>query len=452
MSQYYFPVFDDLSRLEKHQTIVNLLEDVIIPNIPSNNDLEWMDVVSYGYSQAKQYQKSIDWGEKILSASNNPQQKYNTRFNLVKNYLNINYPETVLKYCDLNLKVDPEDWEMQLYKSIAFYALNEKEKSYEILKDLSKNKQIPTKPLMSVHFNMGIHLLREGKFKEGMQKLSIGRKMKIWGSHTHKFGIPQWDGKSYPGKSILFVGEGGIGDEFISARFYKHIRDMGMIPHFASCHHNAKVFKRIGFETARNYTKFKTDIPDIQDFDFWLPVMDIGFIMDLDFKDLWYGSYVNVDEKYNEKWKSIIPKSNKKKVGLKWRGNPLYEHELHRTIPIQEIIKNLDDYELVSLQKEDADELNDRDDVLHLNDKLETIDDLIGAIEQLDLVITSCTSIAHISAAMGKKTIIFVPIMNYHIWSEEGNKSSWYGDNVILMRQQTPRKWDECIIEMKNYI
>ena len=87
-----------------------------------------------------------------------------------------------------------------------------------------------------------------------------------------------------------------------------------------------------------------------------------------------------------------------------------------------------------------------------LSDKLETWDDTLACIENLDYVITSCTSIAHAAAAMGKKTIILVPISAYYTWSHSGEQSPWYGDNVILLRQQRPRTWDEPIEKLKSLI
>ena len=39
--------------------------------------------------------------------------------------------------------------------------------------------------------------------------------------------------------------------------------------------------------------------------------------------------------------------------------------------------------------------------------------DTFSLVSQMDLVITSCTSIAHIAAAQGKEVCVFVPIMEY---------------------------------------
>jgi hypothetical protein len=67
------------------------------------------------------------------------------------------------------------------------------------------------------------------------------------------------------------------------------------------------------------------------------------------------------------------------------------------------------------------------------------------AIANLDIVITSCTSIAHIAAGMGKETWVLVPVLPYHTWTYKSpeNRSSPYYDNVRLFRQTTKSKWND---------
>jgi hypothetical protein len=58
----------------------------------------------------------------------------------------------------------------------------------------------------------------------------------------------------------------------------------------------------------------------------------------------------------------------------------------------------------------------------------------------MDLVITSCTSVAHMSAALGVETWVVVPILPYYMWSVPGEKSAWY-DSVTLFRQEKYGDW-----------
>jgi hypothetical protein len=62
-------------------------------------------------------------------------------------------------------------------------------------------------------------------------------------------------------------------------------------------------------------------------------------------------------------------------------------------------------------------------------------------IEGLDKVITSCTSVAHLSAAMGKETWIISPVLPYYLWADGKDTSIWYR-NVRLFRQEKFGNWD----------
>jgi ADP-heptose:LPS heptosyltransferase len=78
--------------------------------------------------------------------------------------------------------------------------------------------------------------------------------------------------------------------------------------------------------------------------------------------------------------------------------------------------------------------------------------DTFSIISQMDLVITSCTSIAHIAAAMGKEVCVFVPIMEYYVWTSSNEKSWWYGDNVHMLKQKRPRNWAEPLQQLKEFL
>jgi ADP-heptose:LPS heptosyltransferase len=81
---------------------------------------------------------------------------------------------------------------------------------------------------------------------------------------------------------------------------------------------------------------------------------------------------------------------------------------------------------------------------------LTDFDQTLAIIENLDVLITSCTSVAHASAAMGKRTIIITPISAYYTWCHSMKQSPWYGDHVTILRQQKPRVWDEPLAELKE--
>jgi hypothetical protein len=72
-------------------------------------------------------------------------------------------------------------------------------------------------------------------------------------------------------------------------------------------------------------------------------------------------------------------------------------------------------------------------------------EDTLAALSKMDLIITSCTSIAHAAAAMGKPTWVITPILPYHTWAwgaPESCVSPYYG-SVKLYRQQKAKEWNQ---------
>ena len=371
------------------------------------------------------------------------------RFNLGKCYLNANEPIKSRNAFSILVNQSPENYDLQMDLAAAMYACNQKTEAMGILLELDENSwKLDSKNEKVIKFNLGSHYIRSGDFKKGMEYLSLGREIRVFGTDTHKFPIPKWDGSTQPGKHVLFVGEGGIGDEIINSRFVRNLNNVGMMASIASCHSVHSIFSRMPFEKTQGYTKFTSNIKDIESYDYWTPIMNLPFTMKVDIVDLWDGPYLTADPIYNEKWKNRL--TGDFKVGLRWAGNPLYEQDLHRTISLPDIYSALPAcWTKYSIQKDNTEILKDFPDITNLESELETFEDALGCINNLDVVITSCTSVAHAAAALGKRVFVMVPIMDYYVWGEGKSTTSWYGDNVTLIRQTKPRNWDSAYAELK---
>jgi ADP-heptose:LPS heptosyltransferase len=67
----------------------------------------------------------------------------------------------------------------------------------------------------------------------------------------------------------------------------------------------------------------------------------------------------------------------------------------------------------------------------------------------LDLIITSCTSVAHVAAALGKPTWVVMPLLPYYTWADMKKDSYWY-KSAQLYRQKFWRNWQDPFIEVKE--
>lgn len=171
--------------------------------------------------------------------------------------------------------------------------------------------------------------------------------------------------------------------------------------------------------------------------------MSAAHILGYDSDNFPGGAYLNAEPK------KLFSKQGTLKVGIRWAGNPEFEHEQHRKFDPQPLLDlhNINGITLYSLQRDN--DLVDGLPFADLRDQMKTWEDTASIIQGLDLVITSCTSIAHLSAALGKETWVIVPVLPYYAWAVPKEKTVWY-DSVKLFRQETYGNWDAPLTAVRE--
>jgi hypothetical protein len=279
-----------------------------------------------------------------------------------------------------------------------------------------------------VVFNLGWHEMRHGNLKKGLQMMDAGR-------FINCFGLPRlegeiWRDQDLTNKTLLFRCENGFGDQIMNFRFAKDFQNKGARV-VISCHPQLMaLFSRHGFVCIDNGAT-----PYIH-YDYWVPSMSAAHILGYDTDTFPGQQYLTAQPK------TLYAKPNTLKVGIRWAGNPEFEHEQHRRFDPQPLIDmhEINGVTLYSLQRDEN--VIDGLPFADLRDQMKTFDDTASIIQGLDLVITSCTSIAHLSAALGKETWVIIPVLPYYAWAAPGEKSVWY-ETVKLFRQTEYGNWDE---------
>ena len=140
------------------------------------------------------------------------------------------------------------------------------------------------------------------------------------------------------------------------------------------------------------------------------------------------------------------------KVGIVWTGNPGQERNAERSIPL-ELLLPLAEHPNVWLYGLQA--FHGRDEIERLGAS-DLICDLGGQLEkrgltvaatallQMDLVITCCTSIAHLCGALGVEAWVLICKNPYWVWMRERTDSPWY-PSVKLYRQTEVDNWKDVI-------
>lgn len=299
-------------------------------------------------------------------------------------------------------------------------------------------------------FNRGWYEMMNGNLLEGFTLMNAGRSAGLWGNKHIGTDKSIWDGEdNLRGKSILFVCEAGLGDQILFIRFVKEIAARGgKVVVACEDYSLGSIFARIPQVSA--VVNYQNTLSVYHDY--WIPSMAAPQILKTEYEDLSGKPYLTAKKEYVDKFKKLI-ESDKLKVGIRWLSMPvegvcstLGDAYLSRKFPAQlmfDAVLGHDNIQLYSLQRDEgADQLPRMSGIIDLAPELKTWEDTCGIIEHLDLVITSCTSIAHLAAAMGKPTWIVVPLMAYYTWALPGEKTPWY-DSVRLFRQKTYGRWNE---------
>jgi len=290
-------------------------------------------------------------------------------------------------------------------------------------------------------FNRGWMEMWRGNLLKGFELIERGRRAEVFGSKPPSKTVPRWNGEeNISGKTVLLNGEGGFGDEIANARFAKLLAKRGARV-IASAHPGlVSLFERV--EGVAEVIPHSA-LPDAA-YDYWVPAMSAALPLKLSYETLPNEPYMAADFHAERAWGDVLDRQStgKLKIGIRWSGNPKFEHEQHRRFPPEPLIalSELPGVAVFSLQR-DHDIRDLPEQVIDLQHRLETWEDTAAVIANLDLVITSCTATAHLAGAMGKEVWVITPILPYYIWAKPGDTSPWY-KTARLFRQEAFGNWD----------
>ncbi len=142
------------------------------------------------------------------------------------------------------------------------------------------------------------------------------------------------------------------------------------------------------------------------------------------------------------------------KVGLVWAGSATQKDNHHRSCPLDHYLTlaDLPGMQFYSLQTPLAvgqSEPASRPRIVDLEAELTDYARTAALVEQLDLVISVCTSVAHLTGAMGKPVWILLAHYADWRWAREGEASAWY-PSARLFRQRAPGDWAELLERVRS--
>lgn len=309
-----------------------------------------------------------------------------------------------------------------------------------------------------VLYNRSLLLLLMGDFKHGFRGYEARwRQGPPLALPKFVLGKPRWDGKEFHDRKLMIMMEQGHGDTIQFCRYLPYIKELGENISVL-CSKNLIELVRPILPEAKWFTH---DDP-IPEFDTYATMMSLPLLMGTEPDSIPAEvPYLSATEKYKEKWKNKIKENGKLKVGLCWSGSKNHPKDHIRSIKSEQIKLLLvnHDVDFYTMEKgrgeDDAKQFTQEfANVIEFGSKIEDFSDSAAIIEQMDLIITVDTAVAHLAGAMAKPVWTMLLFNADWRWLIGREDSPWY-PTMKLFRQKTRDEWktvlDTVAQELKNY-
>lgn len=296
-------------------------------------------------------------------------------------------------------------------------------------------------------WDRALTLLLRGDFAPGFEQYEW--RWKLDRSPPREFKEPMWDGAELKGKTLLIHQEQGFGDMIQFARYAPMVKDRGGAVVVEVQPELARLFS-----TLPGVDKVVIRGAPLPGFDLYIPMMSLAkvFATTLDTvpADIPYLTPPDVAAVQ-------LPASmeRRRQIGIVWAGKPTHQNDKNRSCTFRDFIEllGMPGVSVFSLQKgpREADIAAECCEslVLNLGPRLNDFADTAAVIQQLDMVITVDTSVAHLAGALGKPVWVLVPHAPDWRWMTDTDSSPWY-PSMRLFRQEKHGDWDSVFIKVRR--
>jgi hypothetical protein len=253
---------------------------------------------------------------------------------------------------------------------------------------------------------------------------------------------PLWDGsQSLENKHLLVHPEQGFGDTIMACRFLNYLEHKGAKITFAVPRQLKSLMET--FVTSADLVAVGDNVGKI---DYHCPLMSLPHLTAGCWDELPSSDrYLQAPIFAKDKWNGHFPDGNKLRVGFVCSGNPVHANDFNRSILMSELLAVFPEgaeYHLLQkdLKNTDKAALLRRPDIIRHDSNIVDFADTAAICENMDLVVTVDTSVAHLAGALGIKTLLMTPLWPEWRWGLDRSKSKWY-PNTQIVRQLAAGDW-----------
>jgi hypothetical protein len=300
------------------------------------------------------------------------------------------------------------------------------------------------------YWSMALLKLLAGDYDEGW-KLYEWRWKDSQKDKVRVFSQPLWLGvEALKGKALLIYAEQGLGDSIQFCRYALMAASQG-----------ARVVLEVPAPLSGLMATLGTGINVVEkggalpDFDYQCPIMSLPLAFKTTLSSVPATvPYLHADPSKRQQWQQRLGAKGRFRVGLVWSGRPEHKNDHNRSIPLKLLEPLLQlPMEFHALQKEirseDAHLLTSFDQVRWHGADLQDFTDTAALMDEMDVVISVDTSVAHLAGAMGKPVWILLPYAPDFRWLLQRGDRPWY-PTARLFRQPAMNDWISVIEGVKT--
>lgn len=411
-------------------------------------------LLALNYEYDFQFEEAKKFHDKLLALAEDQDEKINFSILQVKYFRKIGDYESAEKIINYLKKKYPNNFEIFLTSGIFYRFINNYDQSK---KDLQRSIEIKNKKesfLNRSKFNYGCTLIANKEYKLGWKYYACREYNHIESNFKKKIStikklVNNQDLKIHD--KLLIWSDQGYGDNIFFFRFLSNIKKDNIF--FVSKNNDYSFFDKnnIGVKVI----KHKEFMSDVFKFDYQINISCLPSVFDIELPSR--------DEIFNfnnndVKFKYLLNNNKKLNIGITWSGNPEYKQDYSRSILFDDFKKIIssDNFNYYCLQKE----IQPRDkksfelsNVKYVGDL--NFYDLSLFTKNLDLVITTDTSIVHLCGSLNIDTILLLSKFPDWRWiqTEQIGKTVWY-NSVKFFKQKTFGDWSSVFelvkIELEN--
>ncbi|HEX4793340.1 MAG TPA: tetratricopeptide repeat protein [Humisphaera sp.] len=260
-----------------------------------------------------------------------------------------------------------------------------------------------------------------------------------------KYPQPVWDGSDLKGRRILLWPEQGMGDVIQFARLAPMLADMGAHVIVQCMPPLRRVLQTLG----HGVQVIGEDPPP--PFDVHLPLISVPRVLGTSYDTLPAPKkYLSADPQLAADWATRLAGPRGLRVGVVWSGSPSFADNRRRSIPLEKLIpltriKGVRWFSLqMGLAASQLVEFDRQRTIVDLSKQIGDFADSAAILANLDLLITTDTSIVHLSGALGVETWVMLWSERDFRWQLDDTRMPWY-PSVRPFLQSSAGQWDDVV-------